>query len=269
VSAIILPSNYRGQPQQAPQIDWSNPLALGLQVAWVASHPRQVLSNPGIGSVPFVTLTAGMTANARSVAVQARGVSGYGQLGPNNTFQANTWTGLVLTQTGGAAGGGTSAMFTVATAPGSGTADRSLYANSNNVAALLFDGGSKTAIGTSGAVDGTRARVMAAMSDGSSIQAWLDGHQEASTATANGGYTGYGSSAYIVLGYGAGGDGSAMDSDGRISLFLWWNRALSTAEHRAIADAPYGVFAQPKRSWLSQVAAAPPASSRPQGFIAM
>jgi hypothetical protein len=135
VSAIILPRNYRGQPQQAPQIDWSHPLARGLQVAWVASHPRQVLSNPGIGPVPFVTLTAGLTQNANGVGVQGNGVSGYAQIGPNNTFQSNTWTGVVLTQTGGAAAGGTSAMFTVATGPGSGTADRSLYANSNNVAA--------------------------------------------------------------------------------------------------------------------------------------
>jgi hypothetical protein len=269
VSAIILPRNYRGQPQQAPQIDWSNPLARGLQVAWVASHPRQVLSNPGIGPVPFVALTAGLTAEHHGC---WRAGKRRERLCPDRAEQHLPVEHLdrgCVTQTGGAAAGGTSACSRSQQAPASGTADRSLYANSNNVAALLFDGGTKTAtLAPAGPwtarAPGSwpRCRTEAAFRRG-----WTGTRKPARHR--NGGYAGYGSSAYIVMGYGAGGGGSAMGSDGRISLFLWWNRALSTAEHRAIADAPYGVFAQPKRSWLSQVAAAPPSSSRPQGFIAM
>jgi hypothetical protein len=271
VAVSVISPRRAKQPQHAPVIDWGNPITRGLQVAWVASHPGRAF---GPANVTVSTNTTTPSAISGGRAGQAAGSTGYLAFSANNVFQANTWTGVVFGHTFGNSVS-TVSLFTAANAPGGSTADRSIYVTNSGgnrvLAAYLFDGGVNTVAGTA-AVDFDRPHLFAGASDGSSVAAWTDGQLAASQSAANGGYTGYGASGpQMIVGYGCPGLGQyTASSDVRASLFLWWTRALSASEHRALADNPYQVFAPapaPRRLAVMAVAAPPPSSARPQVFV--
>jgi hypothetical protein len=79
--AMILPRALRRQPQQAPQIDWSNPIALGLTAVFVGSASYDPVSGR-----QFVNSVA----NNRSVCQHGMGVDG--RLGQANLTLAGSGT---------------------------------------------------------------------------------------------------------------------------------------------------------------------------------
>jgi hypothetical protein len=193
------------------------------------------------------------------------------QTANNPVFMSNTWTGLVffIQPTIGA----DSSLFQSATGPG--TNDRSLGVNSSGaLVGYLFDGGAKSATDPVALTAGN-PYVACAASDGSSIQVWKNGVLAASTASANGGYTGYGASGpFCVMGAGFGPSSGTAGSSARIALLAWWSRALSAAEHRALAENPWqlltlrsGVQSMLMRSAFPAAAAGAGASARPRVFV--
>lgn len=88
--------------------------------------------------------------------------------------------------------------------------------------------------------------VLAAESNGSTVKAWKNGVNVASTATANGGYTGYSPAPQFVIGYGSGnGLGGTLASNANIALQLWFSPNLSASEHASLAANPWQLFLDP------------------------
>lgn len=74
MAGVVLPGRFSAQPQVAAGVDWSNPLARGLRIAWLPSLPTQNFADPSI-TVSFNN-RASLMFEAAAAGVQARRTGG-------------------------------------------------------------------------------------------------------------------------------------------------------------------------------------------------
>ena len=262
MSGIILPHRLRHQPQSAAvTVDWGNPITRGLEFIWLGSDPGRIISR---GKVALASNTCARGARSFGRVAQPSGAGVNMQTARNAVLQSNTWTGVAHFSVTGA----TSSLFQCVNSAGSSTNDRSLGVDgSGQLSAYIWDGAAKTATDPDALTYGNEY-VAAASSSGSTLEVWKEGAKVASTATSNGGFTGYTSPGPIfVAGYGFGQITFSAGSNASIGVIAWWSRYLSAAEHAQLADNPYCIFRQRQRMWAMEVAASM-STARPQVFVA-
>jgi hypothetical protein len=228
------------QPTGTITIDTTNPITSGLQLTWVGSSPN-ALQGPGGATIAHNTLGSTTTSfGAVGVAGSAAGGTGYLATAGHAMFLANQWTALAYCDFTLVAGN--NAVSSVATPPGSGTQDRSLYVFDGHESAYIYDGGQKAATDAAVTLATLTPYVLSASSNGSSIKAWRNGANVASVATSNGGYGYGGTPPQLSLGFGIGSGAYNAGSSMRIALYAWWTRELSGAEQASLAANPWQLF---------------------------
>jgi hypothetical protein len=212
-------------------LDWSHPIALGI---YAMRTPWGM---------------EGRSFNAtQTLAPRTPSTGGFGFGGPSTStgdatdgFQTGPWTHAVWWTPGVAT---TQCLAVIAETPGSGTADRYLYTTTTGVyAGYIFDGSPKTVSATSGPVVG-RADLVVLTCSGSSLDVWVNGVSEGTTATSNAGFSGF-SSPELVYGWG-GASPSNFTADTRLDSCVHfagtWRRALSHNEIEALVTDPAQLF---------------------------
>lgn len=232
------------QPQFGPLfIDWSNPISRKLAAAFDPVSGNVYSGTASKKSVSANTSARGVTQQGKTALTS--GSAAYIALAGDSIFSANLWTSVSVVSFPSIVT--PSAISTVAASPGSTVADRSLYIDaSGHLLAFLYDNVSNQQAVDPAVLLANTPYVLAAESNGSTVKAWKNGVNVASTATANGGYTGYSPAPQFVIGYGSGNSlGGTLASNANIALQLWFSPNLTAAEHASIAANPRQLFLDP------------------------
>lgn len=232
------------QPQFGPLfIDWSNPISRKLAAAFDPVSGNVYSGTASKKSVSANTSARGVTQQGKTALTS--GSAAYIALAGDSIFSANLWTSVSVVSFPSIVT--PSAISTVAASPGSTVADRSLYIDaSGHLLAFLYDNVSNQQAVDPAVLLANTPYVLAAESNGSTVKAWKNGVNVASTATANGGYTGYSPAPQFVIGYGSGNSlGGTLASNANIALQLWFSPNLTAAEHASIAANPWQLFLDP------------------------
>lgn len=246
MSSLILPSRLTRQPQQAPQIDLSNPLTRGLRVVQVGAqnYPFQ-----NVNGVTSVATPAGM----------ARKFSGASQYltAANDFISPTSLTFLSIVRFDSLPA--STAIMSI----GAATNDRVLLYVANNRLALYSGagGGFGQAIAPSDVLltTGRQYVVGGRVSATNSRDVWLDGVKLFSDATS---IAPAPCNRAVVGAYWTSGAAS-LYLPGAVSLALAWDRPLSDAEMKAASDNPWQLFKAPARNMWAVAASAPAGNTYP------
>jgi hypothetical protein len=219
------------QPQQTPQVDWTNPLTKGLQF-WQTGPQDGVFTN-----------TNGATTVATQAGLAKRYTHSLNQYlsAPSGALQGTPFTLFALTQL--VQIGLDQAVMSI----GASTNDRHLlYVTASNAVALFSGSSTGNAQALGGAVGVNTTFTLAGRSSGSNNrEVWLNGGKVATDTTnvAPAALNRIALGAYWV----SGAPNASFALDGAIVLALAWNRALSDAELKSVSENPWQLFAAPQR----------------------
>ena len=245
MASLVIPRQLTSQPQGAVEIDWSNPLTLGLVFAWIPGHPE-------------ITTGKLATTSLASIAGAVVGVAAAN----SPTQRNNEWDGTFCT-TSDYAGTGDFTMAVLAN-PASSSAGvvEHLFAQKNDAggspyaqACLMAHsaddfshaGGSVAFITYSSTVSGVaypalcdgKYHLFMGKRYGTVMQMHIDGVPLTPVGRTLLGIT-QASSRYV--GVGCAGNQSTNGARDGSAFAAMWNRALSDAEAASIAANPWQIF---------------------------
>jgi hypothetical protein len=254
MAALVGKRIRSAQPQQAPQIDWGNPITAGLVFAYTMGNEAQGWCEDGRNGIQYVRTSDGAQ---------------YGR-------QINTLTGTAGQLLAGSAylfGGptqssvktGSYSLFAFGTGPGSGmqsalddddgvTRRFQFRLNAGKAELIPFysgGNGSVAAAATLSAYDLANGFAMGATVNGTSYAVYQKGIK--ASATLGGAAQAPNSQIYV----GARKTAAQQWLTGGLMLVAMWNRPLTDAEHQSLADNPWQLFkGPPRRVWMVRAPAA-------------
>jgi len=254
MASIILPSQYRQQPQQVVGIDTGNPLAKGLVDAWNGANP---LFHSSFGTPQALTQTGGLSKVYSSLAGAGAGFDGLTQYISRN--------GSAITNTVEAT------LLVIALPLNTSAATKAIfgYGNSATANTILFVGQGNTSgqlsfFARSDANTQQILQVTAPSVWGSGVPCTIVGTRSESknyhrlycngvslsptTATALGTSTFNRTTVGALVRNSPG-----LNWTGNVYLALSWNRALDESEVQAITANPWQVFKTPTRRLWADV----------------
>lgn len=225
------------QPQYAAPIDWSNPITRGLAGAGYGHEARNLVDNTRStnNTAGRGVYRGGLGRVYQSSSQTARDI--YHQI--TNNPQKVTVAALCIQFSA------SSAVYGIVGSQEDSLASSGfgLKPSSGNLwRFILFDaGGQKNAVGAN--VELNKVQFAVGKTDGSTASVWVDGRQQGSIAHSGISYSG--TNRLLV--------GQSINSgfDGAVLLWLYWERALSDAEVRALSANPWQVLKAPSRErWI-------------------
>lgn len=244
------------QPQQNPQIDWSNPITAGLVFAYTMSNEAQGWGEDGRNGIPYVKTSDGTPFGKAVNTLMGTG----GQLlsGAGYLFGAPAQTSIKS---------GVYSMFAFGTGPASGiqsalddddgTTRRFQFRINAGKIELnpFYSGGNGNVISpvALSAADLVGGFAMGATVNGTAYAIFQKGVKTTGTPMASTALT-----PNTSISVGARKTGTQGWLSGGLQLVAMWNRALTDAEQSSLADNPWQLFkVQPaRRLWLAWSAGA-------------
>jgi len=236
------------QPQQAPQIDWSNPITAGLVFAYTMGNEAMGWGEDGRSVVQYQRSDGtvnGVPVNTNSgTAVRCLTGSGVGYACSLNQTSAKAGSYSLFAFATGSAAGAMSALD-----DDDGSARRFQFrVNANKVELIPFySGGNGSVIAASflNAYDAANGFAMGATVNGTSYACYQKGVKASATLG------GVALAPNSTISVGARKSTVQQWTSGGIQLVAMWNRPLTDAEHQSLADNPWQLFKGPaRRIWM-------------------
>jgi hypothetical protein len=217
---------WDSQPQEVVEVDWMNPLAVGL-VAFI-DRGRNVAT-----SAAYTAGTALPTVGPSGVATLADGA--YLQYAFNRSTFTNQCTYFALYDRLSGVGGPNGFVFGDVQGAGAGY-NAGLYDNDTKFSLFLKTSGAGTAVSSTTASNGFIGNVAhAGTYDGANLAIYINGRKEATAAK-----TGNIDAGAFELNINRW--NSASPQHDRFYLGFVWNRALSDAEIKSLSNSPWQLF---------------------------
>jgi len=236
------------QPQQAPQIDWSNPITAGLVFAYTMGNEAMGWGEDGRSVVPYQTSTGtvvGVPVNTNTgtaVRTLSGGSVAYSVALNQLTAKAGSYS-LFAFATGSAAGA--QSLLD----DDDGVARRfQLRMNANKAEYIPFYSGGNGSVAAATAVnayDIANGFAVGTSANGGSYAVYQKGIK--ASATLGGAALAPNQSISV----GARKTNVQQYTNGGIQIVAMWNRPLTDAEHQSLADNPWQLFKGPaRRTWM-------------------
>ena len=250
--ALLRPSVWTQQPQQACEIDWSNPITRGLVVAISGANPRlnSALNKPA----SFVgTPGSALTIDGRSTEFTRSSTQGI-SVGTSAAFNPAAITLLSIYTPKSLATGSAHMLFSRDDNSLGRAFSLDLHWNSGYGVRYYVAGGGS--VGTNELRQGASAvvgkrYVVVARQTGSAAALFVDGALVSSSAAFTAKPLATGDTRIGIRTY----SGSNEAADGFIPLSLMWSRALSDSEIRSISANPWQIFNPIQRRIFAEVSA--------------
>ena len=250
--ALLRPSVWTQQPQQACEIDWSNPITRGLVVAISGANPRlnSALNKPA----SFVgTPGSALTIDGRSTEFTRSSTQGI-SVGTSAAFNPAAITLLSIYRPKSLATASAHMLFSRDDNSLGRAFSLDLHWNSGYGVRYYVAGGGS--VGTNELRQGVSAvvgkrYVVAARQTGSAAALFVDGALVSSSAAFTAKPSATGDTRIGIRTY----SGSNEAADGFIPLSLMWSRALSDSEIRSISANPWQIFNPIQRRIFAEVSA--------------
>ena len=250
--ALLRPSVWTQQPQQACEIDWSNPITRGLVVAISGANPRlnSALNKPA----SFVgTPGSALTIDGRSTEFTRSSTQGI-SVGTSDAFNPAAITLLSIYTPKSLATASAHMLFSRDDNSLGRAFSLDMHWNTGFGVRYYVAGGGT--VGTNELRSGVsslvgKRYVIAARQIGSSAALFVDGTLASSSAAFTVKPSATGDTRIGIRTY----SGSNEAADGFIPLSLMWNRALSDSEIRSISQKPWQIFKPIPRRIFAEVSA--------------
>ena len=236
------------QPQQAPQIDWSNPITAGLVFAYTMGNEAMGWGEDGRSVVQYQRSDGtinGVPVNTNSgTAVRCLSGSGVAYACSLNQLSAKAGSYSLFAFATGSAAGAQSALD-----DDDGTTRRFQFRiNANKVEFIPFySGGNGSVVASSflNAYDAANGFAMGATVNGTSYACYQKGVKASATLA------GVALAPNSTISVGSRKSTVQQWTSGGIQLVAMWNRPLTDAEHQSLADNPWQLFkGSARRIWM-------------------
>lgn len=252
--SLIAPNILTQQPQYAPQIDWGNPVTQGL----VGLIPGGAAQRPGydvITGLKFpnisapVASTSGLSSGQTAVGTGGISSNRIGTDSLTNWRPSSQKLSLVAAFHQYGAGG--SDVIIAGNGFGVGTGYHFYERFSDGTVQFsLYDGSARQFTSASSSLAANARNVVCLACDGATMRGYINGRAVGSVATGGGSVTYDATYARTSL-------AGTPDANGAAMAGHWmglWNRSLSAAEAKSLAENPWQIFKAPSRKIFLNVA---------------
>lgn len=265
MSGLILPNKWTRQPQTPVEIDWSNPITRGISIASIPGSGARNLANPNESFSP--NFDSGIGGNGRAIVTST--TKSYSlPNSPNN--RANEFTAIVLCNAT-ATLGQFRTPFTKDWNSGSGPSyvAFAIEYNQNGAGQNVLTAFTSTSANYSRTLnytipDARTPHLSGILRTASSVSAIFNGNIVATnTGISAVNYSGSGANDVWI-------NSTYNKGDFNVYLALYWSRALSNVEIKALSDNPWQIFkSQSRRIWVGAAGGTNTAVNPGTGSIAI